>query len=73
MKTLLPNNSKFIALVAGGSYYTKRIPLNKLTAICYDAPMPVVILGGPEDKAVADELQKQFPTLVNACGKFSIP
>jgi len=73
MTTLLQNgDSKFIALVAGGSYYTKRIPMNKLIAICYDASLPVVILGGPEDKAIADELQKQFPALINGCGKFSI-
>lgn len=65
-------STKFIALVAGGSYYTKRIPLNKLTEICRNATLPVIVLGGKEDEAIADELQKQFPNLVNACGQLSI-
>lgn len=64
--------TKFIALVAGGSYYTKKIPLDKLYEICMNAPLPVIALGGKEDKAVTDALQKQFPALINACGQFSI-
>ncbi len=64
--------NKFIALVVGGSYYTKRIPLNKLAQICETAVLPIVILGGKEDKAVAHELQKQFPQIINTCGQYSI-
>lgn len=63
---------KYIALVVGGSYFTKKIPLNKLKEICYNASLPVILLGGKEDKAIADELQKHFPSLVNTCGTLSI-
>ncbi|MBX3163647.1 MAG: glycosyltransferase family 9 protein [Bacteroidetes bacterium] len=64
--------TKFIALVIGGSYYTKKIPLNKLQEICTNSKLPIVLMGGKEDKTVAEELQKQFPNLINACGTFSI-
>jgi len=64
--------TKFIALVIGGSYYTKKIPHNKLQEICMKAKLPLVLMGGKEDKALAEGLQKQFPDLINACGNFSI-
>jgi len=70
--TALIPSSKFIALVVGGSYYTKKIPLNKLTEICNAANLPVIVLGGKEDKTIADDLQKQFPAIVNTCGQYSI-
>lgn len=63
---------EFLVLVIGGSYPTKQIPFNKLVQICDRATMPVVLLGGKEDKPVADELRKLFPHLVNGSGQFSI-
>lgn len=66
------SSQKFIALVAGGSYYTKRIPINKLAEICGAARLPVVIMGGKEDAEIGDALQKQFTNVISTCGKFSI-
>ncbi len=63
---------KFIALVVGGSYYTKQIPHTKLQAICELAQLPIVLMGGKEDAVIAKKLQDQFPGLINACGKYSI-
>lgn len=62
----------YIALVVGGSYYTKKIPLHKLAEICQRAKLPLLLLGGKEDKPVADQLQAQFPSLVNGCGMYSL-
>ncbi|MDP1802747.1 MAG: glycosyltransferase family 9 protein [Bacteroidota bacterium] len=72
--TLLPANSQkeFVALVVGGSYYTKKIPINKLAEICNTVKLPVVVLGGKEDKLIADELQQRFPEIINTCGQYSI-
>ena len=64
--------TKYLALVVGGSYYTKKIPLNKLREICRTSTLPVLLLGGKEDALLAEELQKDFPLLINTCGKFSI-
>lgn len=64
--------SHFIALVIGGSYFTKKIPLNKLQEICSKTKLPTVLLGGKEDVDSADKLQLEFPELINCCGKLSI-
>ena len=64
--------TKYIALVVGGSYYTKKIPLNKLKEICSNASLPVLVLGGKEDVTISNELKKEFPSIVVTCGDFSI-
>ncbi len=61
------------ALVVGGSYYTKKIPLQKLKEICEKSTLPLVLLGGKEDAAVANELHHLFKEKTfNACGLFSL-
>lgn len=61
------------ALVIGGSYYTKRIPLNKLKEICAQSTLPLVLLGGKEDNHIAEQLFEYFKTkTINLCGKLSI-
>ena len=72
--TLIPNlhQKEFVALVVGGSYYTKKIPQNKLEQICQVIQLPIIILGGKEDKPIGDALLKKFPQLINTCGQFSI-
>jgi ADP-heptose:LPS heptosyltransferase len=65
-------NVRFVALVIGGSYYTKRIPLDKLKEICAALKMPVILLGDQNDNLVAVKLKNEFPQLINACGIYSI-
>lgn len=61
------------SLVIGGSYYTKRIPLNKLKEICIQSSLPLVLLGGKEDSVMAEELHKVFNTkTINLCGKLNL-
>lgn len=60
-------------LVAGGSYYTKQIPLHKLAEICTLSDKKILVLGGKEDAAQGEDLERQFGKKVfSACGKFSI-
>jgi ADP-heptose:LPS heptosyltransferase len=60
-------------LVAGGSYYTKQIPIHKLIEICTLSDKKVIVLGGKEDAALGERLEKEFGTKVfSGCGKFSI-
>jgi ADP-heptose:LPS heptosyltransferase len=63
---------RFIVLVLGGSYYTKQIPYAKLKEMCATAKLPIVLMGGKSDVPIAEELVKEFPNLMNTCGKFSI-
>jgi ADP-heptose:LPS heptosyltransferase len=74
MTSLLPAAplKKFIALVVGGSYYTKKIPINKLIEICDTLALPLVLLGAKEDTPIAEHLQQQFPNIINTCGNYSI-
>ena len=74
VSSLLTDHLKktFVALVVGGSYFTKKIPLNKLAEICKNSKLPIIVLGGKEDKPVGDELQNQFPQLINTCGQYTI-
>lgn len=63
----------YYALVIGGSYFTKQIPLNKLKEICSKSTLPLVLLGGKEDVSTAESLHKMFPTqIVNMCGKMRL-
>lgn len=71
----LPANflTGYYALVVGGSYYTKQIPLNKLLEICEKSAIPLVLMGGKEDAVIAEKVQHVLKDKVfNACGKFNI-
>lgn len=66
------NAKPFIALVVGGSYYTKQIPLTRLTEIARAATMPVLLMGSATDNKIASQLMVQIPQLINTCGTLSI-
>lgn len=65
-------SEKYIALVAGGSYYTKQIPLSKLIEICNSTTKQFVVLGGKSDEAIAQQLSSECSNVINACGKLSL-
>lgn len=61
------------ALVAGGSYYTKRIPENKLKEICALSARPVVMVGGPEDAPAAERIVQELQgKVLHFCGKINL-
>ena len=63
----------FIACVIGGSFFTKRYPVDKWQEFCRLSTYPIILLGGPEDKERGDEIMKSNPGKVyNACGKFNL-
>ena len=72
--TLAPHFQKgYHALVIGGSYFTKRIPLNKLKEICAQSTLPLVLLGGKEDHEIAEQLCTAFKeTTANFCGHLTL-
>ena len=75
LNDLLPTSFQngYHVLVIGGSYYTKQIPLNKLKEICNQSTKPLVLLGGKEDVAIAEELHQIFSaTTINVCGKLKL-
>lgn len=74
--TTLPElpSSPFIAIAIGGAHNTKRMPVAKFKEVISKLNMPVVLLGGKEDKADADEIQAGFPDKIfaNYCGSISL-
>lgn len=62
----------FVALVVGGSYFTKKIPANKLIEICNNSKLPVVLMGGKEDSTIAEQVISKTKNTFNTCGKFSL-
>ncbi len=63
----------YIALVVGAKHATKQLPPEKLLALCELIDKPVVLLGGPEDRQLAESITAQSSCgIFNACGTCSI-
>ncbi len=63
----------FIAVVIGAALPTKKLPVDKLKQLCQQINHPIILLGGPEDKAVGNEIASVDPIKIyNSCGKFNL-
>ncbi len=51
----------YVCLVIGGKHATKQLPKEKLLTLCEKIHKPLVLLGGPEDRATAEFLVNQLP------------
>ena len=72
---LLPSSHQngFVAFIIGATHFTKRLPNYKIINICKDLELPVVLLGGKDVKANADEIIAALGEKVyNACGITSL-
>lgn len=63
---------EYISIVLAATYYTKRIPKEKLKVILENASLPCVLLGGEDVAKLADELTDIFPSVRNLAGKCSL-
>jgi ADP-heptose:LPS heptosyltransferase len=63
----------YVALVIGASYFTKKLPLESLKALCSLIPHPIVLVGGKEEVADGEALSAIDPSrIVNTCGAYSL-
>lgn len=63
----------YVACVIGGSFETKQFPAAKWRTFIEACPYPVILLGGPDDAALAAEIKTIDPVKVyDACGKFNL-
>lgn len=64
----------YIAVAIGAQYATKRLPTHKLVELINQLEGPVILLGGPTDLPVAEEIVKQttHPQVINSCGKLAL-
>ncbi len=59
----------YVAFVIGAAHNTKRLPTDKIIAFCQKIAQPVVLLGGPDEKAEGDEIAQQAGAhVINTCG-----
>ena len=69
----LPHQFGYIGLVIGAALHTKKLPLQKLQELCSIIDHPIVLLGGPEDRANGELLEAiDHFKIYNACGKFNL-
>ena len=67
----------FVAFVIGASYFTKRLPTEKIIEFCESSSLPMVLVGGKEDAEAAEAIEQYFAHtrpnfILNLCGKLNI-
>lgn len=63
----------YIGCVIGGSYNTKKLPVEQWRKFAAVVPFPMILIGGPEDKPEGDAIAQHDPVKIyNACGKFNL-
>jgi ADP-heptose:LPS heptosyltransferase len=64
---------KYIAVALGATHVGKRMPFEFLNELCSQSKLPVVLLGGKEDRAIGEALAANHPNrVIQAAGKLSI-
>jgi ADP-heptose:LPS heptosyltransferase len=68
------NPKEYVTIAIGAQFATKRMPFNKLEEIIQSLNTPIILIGGPTDKDMAEALVARFPLkqLFNACGEFNL-
>jgi ADP-heptose:LPS heptosyltransferase len=55
-----PFQRRYVAVVIGAKFATKRLPFNRLVELCDRINKPVVLLGGPEDAETGKKIEAFF-------------
>lgn len=63
---------KYVAIVLGATYYTKRIPLEKLEVIIQNSKLKCLLLGGGDVIELSNDLSYKYPQVEDLCGKVSL-
>lgn len=63
----------YMVFAIGGTYFTKRCPVSKVVEICQLLNVPVVLIGGEQDRINAAEIQDKLGTnCYNASGALTV-
>ena len=63
----------YLGCVIGGAHKTKQFPVEKWKELCTKLKVPIILLGGPDDRDMANEVAALDPVRIyNACGKFNL-
>ena len=68
-----PFQNGYVAFVIAGTYFTKKLPEEKVSEICQNIPYPVILLGGKEENEVGEKvLSLSKGNVLNYAGKISL-
>lgn len=63
----------YVAIVIAGTYFTKKMPINKVSQICQNIPFPVILLGGKDEFDEGEKiLSESKGNVLNYAGKISL-
>ena len=64
----------YIGISVGAQHATKCLPKTKMIELCSLIDAPIILMGGPEDSDLAEEVILSLPEkpIFNACGKYSL-
>ncbi len=66
-------HSGFYCIVIGAAHATKKLPVDKVIRIIEQVALPVILIGGKEDRAAGEEICNATGGLAfNACGNFNL-
>ncbi len=68
-----PFQEGFVAFVVAGTYFTKRLPAEKVSQICREISYPVILLGGKAEAEMGEKiLSESKGNVLNYVGKISL-
>jgi ADP-heptose:LPS heptosyltransferase len=63
----------YIGVVIGAAHNTKKLPVHKLQEFCRNINYPIILMGGPEDRELGNEIASVDDVKIyNSCGKFTL-
>ena len=64
----------YIGMVIGGAHATKVFPTEKCIELLSKVDHPVILLGGPSDKEMGNQIQQALSdkTILNSCGQYKL-
>lgn len=63
----------YVAFVIAGTYFTKKLPVNKVSEICQNIDFPVILLGGKKEFDEGETILSQSKgNILNYAGKISL-
>jgi ADP-heptose:LPS heptosyltransferase len=64
----------FITIAIGAQYATKQLPIDQLTRVIQETNHPIVLVGGPMDKAKGEQLVHACANklIMNSCGNYTL-
>lgn len=68
-----PFQNGFVAIVIAGTYFTKKLPVSKVSQICQNIKYPVILLGGKDEFDEGEKILSQSKgNVLNYAGKISL-